>query len=103
MSVYEIWMIIGWSIPVIIIGVCAWLAYGLYSDAQSKASRTVAAPTLGNKETENVFGNDTGFASRADRKKKKKSSTVNLRTENTSSSSLWAESNDNFDLSSGKD
>lgn len=107
MTAYNIWMMIGWSIPIAIVIVCAVLAYRLYMDAKYQASRLVSAPELNTEtNTEHVLGKDTGFASRAERRKKKKSGAPVLAStgsQSTSESSLWSDNNDSFDLTSGTD
>lgn len=109
MNSYEIWMLVGWAIPV---GILIWVAYvcfSLYKDAKYQASRLVSAPELPNAKAKgSVFKDEEKPKnhkenSKPTTRKEARSGRSRIIESSDSNNGIWADTDDSFDLTGGKD
>lgn len=109
MNSFEIWMLIGWAIPIAIIAWVAYICFSLYKDAKYQSSRLVSAPELpGAKNKASVFKeNDkekkTKEAPKTISRKESRSNRNKIIESSNENNGIWANTDDSFDLTSGKD
>lgn len=108
MNWFSIWTIAGWSVLGLIVLGIGVLVFAMWKDAKERESRDIAAPTLGGEQ------NDVAERLFEDSTRKEKSPTTSRRSlrnskstqvvvEDSSEGSLWADDEDGFNLTEGRD
>lgn len=109
MNSFQIWMLVGWAIPVAIIIWVAYICFSLYKDAKYQASRLVSAPELPGARSKGSVFKDEGTGEKAKNstkslsRKEVRAGRSKIIESSNANNGIWADDNDSFDLTSGKD